>query len=128
MEHDGINKSKSSGPDNRGKRIVVRALLIFALLFLAFIGGREVLRPAMPKSWAEVKPGMARDEVLRIVEGKHLDMRELKGFDVFTYETEMLGASSYWQLWITYDENQKSMAPYARFVHRDFGWLSSKNP
>ncbi len=128
MSDAGAHEVKGSRPNRRGKRSVIIASAAFALLVLSFVAGREVFRPAMPKSWAGVQSGMARDEVLRIVEGKHRDMRELKGFDVFTYDTQMLGFSGYWQLWVSYDENQKSMAPYSRFVHRDFGWLSSKNP
>ena len=57
----------------------------------------------MPSSWRSLHSGMSRSEVLATVTGEHRDLRELKGFDVFTAETTMFGAPSHWQLLVTYD-------------------------
>jgi hypothetical protein len=72
------------------------------------------------------RPGMPRAEVLAILRDEVIDMRELKGFDVTSHETTMLGSSSYWQLLITYDASGRVSTAEAHFIHRDCGLFNKK--
>jgi hypothetical protein len=106
------------------KRIVLGVLAAVIALPLLGAAGRIVFRPAMPSEWHKLHAGMLREEVLTTAAGQHTDMRDLKGFDLFSRETMMLGGSSYWQLFITYDQSGKLMNAGAHFVHRSCGLLS----
>ncbi|MEK0451120.1 MAG: hypothetical protein RL088_3388 [Verrucomicrobiota bacterium] len=83
-------------------------------------------RPAMPSQWHLLRAGMPRAEVLAILRDEVIDMRELKGFDVTSHETTMLGSSSYWQLLITYDASGRVSTAEAHFIHRDCGLFNKK--
>jgi len=113
---------------SKPKRIVLRVVVAVVLLVVFAAVGREVFRPTMPSEWRRLHAGMSRDELLRTAAGAHTDMRDLKGFDVFTQETTMLGALSYWQLMVTYDQSGRLIHADARFVHRSCGLLSRAYP
>ncbi len=68
---------------------------------------------------------MMREDVLAAVTGTHCDMLELKGYDLFIYDTTTLGISSYWQLMIRYDETGRVMTAEAQYFHRDCGLFST---
>lgn len=107
------------------KRIVLGTLGILIVVITVAAGARVAFRPEMPSSWRRLHAGMSRSELLAIVTGQHTDMRELKGFDVFTINTTMLGAPSYWQL-VTYDRSGRVMHANTRFIHRTCGLLSGE--
>src|SRR4051794_32485266 len=89
------------------------SLVVFAFLLAS---ARLAFRPAMPKEWTALQRGINRDRVLGTAVGDHVDMRGLKGFDVFTHESTMLGASCYWQLKVTYDDAGLLTKADANFV------------
>jgi hypothetical protein len=113
---------------SKSKRILLRVVGALVLLVVLAAVGREVFRPRMPSEWRRLRAGMSRDEILRTATGEHRDMRDLKGFDVFTQETTMFGASSYWQLLVTYDQSERLLHAEAGFIHRSCGLLSRAYP
>lgn len=113
---------------SKSKRIILRVVAALVLFVALAAVAREAFRPGMPSEWRRLHSGMSRDEVLRTATGEHRDMRNLKGFDAFTQETTMLGASSYWQLLVTYDQSGRLMHADARFIHRSCGLLSRAYP
>jgi hypothetical protein len=100
--------------------IVALALLAFGAAVVA--GGR----PPMPSQWRELRTGMSREDALAVLRDKVTDMRELKGFDVTSRETTMFGASSYWQLLITYDAAGRVNTAWAHFIDRGCGFFNTK--
>lgn len=113
---------------SKAKRILLWSLsallVVIALAAMVRIG----FRPQMPDSWHKLHTGMQRTEVLAIASGEHTDMRELKGFDVFTHPTTKLGSPSYWQLDINYDQSGHLSHAEARFIHRSWNFLSQAAP
>ena len=113
---------------SKSKRILLFASVALALLVGLAASGRVILRPALPNKWRGLRKGMTRDQVLAAAVGQHADMLKLKGFDVFTRETLMLGEPCYWQLHVTYDQTGGMMSADARFIHRRFGFLGRPTP
>jgi len=110
------------------KRIAFWSFGVLAVAVALAAVMRVSLRPEMPSSWRSLRVGMSRSDVLAAGTGEHRDMRELKGFDVFTAETSMLGAPSYWQLLVTYDQSGRVMHADSKFIHRSCGLLSRAYP
>lgn len=113
---------------SKPKRITLGVMVALIILAGLTAGGRVVLRPAMPDEWHGLRKGMTRDQILAAALGQHADMLELKGFDLFTRETTMLGEPCYWQLYVSYDRTGGIMNAQPRFVHRRFSLLSCANP
>jgi hypothetical protein len=109
---------------SKPKRIIFGFLGALVLLAVLAAVGRAVFRPAMPSAWRNLHAGMTHEQVIGTAVGQYTDMRELKGMDVFTQETTMLGASSYWQLHVIYDQSGRLVHADARFIHRSLGLLS----
>ena len=109
---------------SKSKRIAFGVLVALVCLLLLGAGGRVAFRPAMPSEWRKLRAGMPREQVLATATGEHTDMRDLKGFDLFSRETTMLGGASYWQLFVTYDQSGRLMHADARFIHQSCGLLS----
>jgi len=104
--------------------------VIGALLFIVTIGvvGRVAFRPAMPEPWRTLHAGMTHQQVLAVAGGQHIRLDELheKGFDVFSYETTMLGGSCCWQLYVNYDQTGGLMSAGACFIFPSCDLLSRR--
>jgi hypothetical protein len=111
---------------SKSKRIILRVGVAMALLALLLAVGRKAFWPAMPSEWRKIRAGMARETALATLRDEVTDMRDLKGFDVTSRETTMLGSSSYWQLLITYDASGRVSTAEAHFIHRDCGLFNTK--
>jgi hypothetical protein len=113
---------------SRFKRITLWSLGVLIVFVALAAAARVTFRPQMPSSWRSLHAGMSRSEILAVATGEHRDMHDLKGFDTFTVEMTMLGAPSYWQLLVTYDQSGRVMHADSRFVHRSCGLLSRGRP
>ena len=112
----------------KSKRIALWTLGVFSVVVALAAAARVAFRPEMASGWRSLHAGMSRSELLAAATGEHSDLHELKGFDTFTVETTMLGAPSYWQLLVTYDQSGRVMHADSRFVHRSCGLLSRAHP
>jgi hypothetical protein len=98
-------------------RLSVTALVLVAVV----ISAAFAIRPATPREWRKIRTGMTREAALAVLRDPVIDMRDLKGFDVASRETTMLGGSSYWQLLITYDASGQVNTAKAHFIHSGCG-------
>ncbi|MCA9252945.1 MAG: hypothetical protein KDA54_17595 [Phycisphaerales bacterium] len=96
------------------------AVLIVAVSGLAgFLLGLGI--PPMPAEWSRIKPGMDREAVLAaIVLGNLTDMRDVKGFDVVTWQPN---ERCYWQLKLNYasDDDETVTEVWVRYTDRRIG-------
>ncbi len=107
------------------KRSVTLFLVAFALVVGAgFLEIRNNL-PAMPSEWMKLRLGMSRDETMKTLRGRVTDLREAKGYDVISHETQMLGKPGFWQLQISYDALGRITDAKIQFTHRTFAVLNS---
>src|SRR4051812_23657216 len=123
-ENKSAGESDSFKYNMKQKRIIVGLIVGSVLLAFLLASARVVFRPAMPEEWTALQRGMSRERVLGTAVGDHVDMRSLKGFDVFTQESTMLGASCYWQVKVTYDDAGLLTNAHANFVYSPFGFFS----
>lgn len=74
---------------SKTKRTLEKAAWIFLFsltgLTLLALYATNAPQPRFPANWPRIKPGMTRNEAMKHVPDKWLDLRELKGFDTLTY-------------------------------------------
>jgi len=109
---------------SKSKRVTLQVFGVLIVLIVLAAKGLVALRPAMPNTWHGLRAGLVQEQVLAAVEGRHVDVRDLKGYDLFTQETTMLDASCYWQLLVTYDRTGGLMHAEALFVLKSCGLLN----
>jgi len=73
-------------------------------------------RPQFPVAWRDITAGMLRSEVVAAIGSEPHDMRELKGFDIYTYQAD---ASRCWQLQLDYADPNESKVSSVTFRYVD---------
>lgn len=81
-------------------------------------------RSAMPAAWLNLRPGMARSQVLSIVGANTFDAREIKGFESAGVNSSMAGMAANWTIFLRYDEADQLTEASAEFINRDCGLFS----
>jgi hypothetical protein len=105
----------------KSKRLIFIGVCVFVAAVALAVFARGSFRPAMPVEWHKLQKGMSRQEAVSILHGEVEDLRELKGFDQATRETSLLGSSSVWQLYVSYDITGHVSSASVRFVCRPHG-------
>ena len=77
--------------------------------------------PSIPEEWKHLRPGMSREEVLRIVPDEVHDMRDIKGFDRFTRKYRKIVRPCWWTLLVVYDERGRVSNVSADFIDPNCG-------
>ena len=109
----------------KSKRQILIGVCVFVAAVMLAVLARGIFRPAMPDEWHKLQKGMARQEAVTILHGEVEDLRELKGFDQVTHETSLLGSSSFWQLYVSYDTTGHISSASVRFVCRPHGFFNT---
>lgn len=109
--------------------VVVAALAVLGVVLAVTVVWCFGSRPPFPAEWRGVSAGTTRAEVVSAVGSEPQDMRQLKGFDIYTYEPS---AKEYWQLQLDYadpDDSKVSSVTF-RYVDKRFGLrnLSQTDP
>ena len=76
-----------------------------------------LLPPAYPKAWDTIQPGFSMEQAHRAVSELDPVMRPLKGYDLASVDY----GDRYWQLRVTYDENECVESVEKHYVHRSLG-------
>lgn len=97
-----------------------------ALLIAVWIGARFTQAANLPGAWKQLTPALNRDELIAMPLGRHSDMLELKGFDLFHDRTDWIGG--YWQMQVTYETNGQVKTAEASYLNPDYGWLHRSVP
>ena len=107
-----------------------RAACLFAALAVAGVLAALLAivfrTPPIPSEWQAVRPGMKREEVLRIVPDVVHDMRELKGFDIYTRRYRLIFRPCWWQMEVFYNERNEAVDVWFSFTDPNCG-LFNKN-
>jgi hypothetical protein len=61
--------------------------------------------PPIPAEWQQVKRGMVRDEVIKLIGTPTAALRDLKGFDTYTRHYRLLTRPCSWQMLVWYNEH-----------------------
>ena len=80
----------------------------------------------MPSSWKALHAGMPQEDVEKLLRPESTTYMWGLNWEQYVYYAPMLGATSYWKLWVNYDYggtsslrvNGRLMDAQARFVHR----------
>ena len=97
----------------------LKAYLIAAAGLTALIAGLLLFMlrtPPLPAEWRRVRPGMSREELLRVAPGHSADARSEKGFDVFTRKHQLLIRPCWWQMNVYYDDQGRVQEAWVYFT------------
>ncbi|MDK1031665.1 MAG: hypothetical protein QGD94_06640, partial [Planctomycetia bacterium] len=106
-------------PMSRKRKILAVACVTMATLVsvVAFM----LATPSIPEECKHLRPGMSREEVLRIVPDEVHDMRDLKGFDRFIRKYRKIVRPCWWTLFVVYDERGRVSSISADFIDPNCG-------
>jgi hypothetical protein len=111
------------------KRRAFVVVAVFGVVLAVTVVWRFGSRPPFPAAWRGISAGMTRAEVVSAIGTEPQDMRQLKGFDIYTYEPS---ADEYWQLQLDYaDPNESKVSSVIfRYVDQRLGLrnLSQTDP
>lgn len=79
--------------------------------------------PPVPQEWVAVRRGMTHAEVLRLIPDKEVDARE-KGFYLFSRRYRQILRPCWWQLHVSYDEDERVSEAWLLFTDPYCGKLS----
>lgn len=102
-----------------------RAVYILTAVAVAVIIGALTLlvcwSPRAPAEWRAIRPGMKREEVLRIVRDPARDLRKSYGCDIFARQCRMMMVRSrVWWMNVSYDDRDEVVK--VDIWHDDDGW------
>ncbi len=104
-------------------RVGMICVLLAAMVAGVFVAG--YIRPGIPAEWKTIAVGQSRGEVLERISDVQ-DMHGLKGFDLVTCDFTQWGfRACWWQLQITYDQDDAVRTVEARFTDPNCGWFNT---
>jgi hypothetical protein len=98
-----------------------RTSIIAVVTFCGLLAAGYFLfrRPPMPDEWRLITLGDSRLDVLSTVKEKVNDMRDLKGYDLFTRKNSN---SDWWQLMVKYDPNGIVVETLVSYTNANIGF------